>query len=59
MINTKDIEVTIGPSTYKVSVDYEQDGSIVAVVIAGDIRDLLSWANYNNVVDAFNEAMEE
>ena len=46
MINTKDIEVTIGPSTYKVSVDYEQDGSIVAVVIAGDIRELptrLMW----------------
>ena len=43
---------------YQISADYEENGDIVAIVIKGDCSDLLSWANYNNVVDAFNEVMK-
>ena len=59
MINTKNFTMTQQDGTeYQISADYEENGDIVAIVIKGDCSDLLSWANYNNVVDAFNEVMK-
>ena len=59
MINTKGISVKIGNSTYKAIIDYEQDGDIVAIVIGGDIKDLLTNVADDLIVEAFDEAMEE
>ena len=59
MINTKDISVKIGNSTYKASIDYEQDGDIVAIVIGGDIKDLLTNVADDLIVEAFNDEFEE
>ena len=59
MIKTKAFTMTdIDGSKYKISVDYEQDGDIVAIIIKGDCKDLLDYRAEMRIIDAFNGVME-
>ena len=54
MTNTKNFELTeLDGCLYEISVDYEQDGSIVAIFIEGDLKYVLNGDFVERVEEAF------
>ena len=59
MINTKEFKINPYGYEYDVSVDYDKDGSIVAVIIDDDIMELLRITVMDEIEEAFNRSFED